>query len=562
MGGSRLQLYSVGVENNHLTKNPEISYFKKVYKKYSNFALQSIDQYFEKIDTLDFNNVTNIKLKFGKNGNLIHKIFLEINIPAIVNKKDNIQYVWAENLDEIIVKNARILIGGEIIESYDDKYMYIYNNLSETSEKKKMRREMNHIVNRNRFSGGDKLYTKQADSKKYINAQHNNIPSILDKKLIIPLPFWFHRNVGCSLPIQNLLYHDVTLEVELRPIKELLNYYDTSHAKASVNNLKNYSYLKSIGELSLDNTSVNNIFLNKSWDINPVLNTTYIFLDDEEAKQFNNSTLKYLVEPIKIYKEKGVAGQISLKEGLSSELPQHMCKEFIVAAQRTDINNTNNWLNFSNLDFSEMDVFYMQNYLLQLAKAGFYEDTDDPNSLNTNLVENLSRFVSPTDMTLNSDEWKLLDENLVLRQSDTLTDSDIQLLLNMWKFRNYDNIPVITRQKQSFYSDEIIKDMSLFFDETKRINKRNMNYYNLLQQFMHHNNYIKNINMYSFSLSPDSYQPGGKIHFEHLGGITLDVNTKEPYNYGEDYLYNILIYFRYYNILEIKSGMADLLFRN
>ena len=170
MGGSRLQLYSVGVENNHLTKNPEISYFKKVYKKYSNFALQSIDQYFEKIDTLDFNNVTNIKLKFGKNGNLIHKIFLEINIPAIVNKKDNIQYVWAENLDEIIVKNARILIGGEIIESYDDKYMYIYNNLSETSEKKKMRREMNHIVNRNRFSGGDKLYTKQADSKKYINA--------------------------------------------------------------------------------------------------------------------------------------------------------------------------------------------------------------------------------------------------------------------------------------------------------------------------------------------------------------------------------------------------------
>lgn len=562
MGGSRLQLYSVGVENNHLTKNPEISYFKKVYKKYSNFALQSIDQYFEKIDTLDFNNVTNIKLKFGKNGNLINKIFLEINLPAIANKKGNIQYVWAENLGEIIVKNARILIGGEIIESYDDKYMYIYNNLSETSEKKKMRREMNHIVNRNRFSGGDKLYTKQADSKKYINGHHNNVPSILDKKLIIPLPFWFHRDVGCSLPIQNLLYHDVILEVELRPIKELLNYYDTSRASASMNNLKNYSYLKSISELNLNNTSVNNIFLNKSWDINPVLNTTYIFLDDEEAKQFNNSTLKYLVEPIKIYKEKGVAGQISLKEGLSSELPQHMCKEFIVAAQRTDINNTNNWLNFSNLDSSEMDPFYMQNYLLQLAKEGFYEDTDDPNSLNTNLIENLSRFVSETDMILHSDKWKLLDENLVLRQSDTLTDSDIQSLLNIWKFRNYDNIPVITRQKQSFYSDEIIKDMSLSFDETKRINNRNMNYYNLLQQFMHHNNYIKNINMYSFSLSPDSYQPGGKINFQHLGGITLDINTKEPSNYGEDYLYNVLIYFRYYNILEIKSGMADLLFRN
>ena len=84
-----------------------------------------------------------------------------------------------------------------------------------------------------------------------------------------------------------------------------------------------------------------------------------------------------------------------------------MCKEFIVAAQRTDINNTNNWLNFFNLDFSEMDVFYMQNYLLQLAKAGFYEDTDDPKkqiSILLKIYQDL--FRQP--MTLNSDEWKLL----------------------------------------------------------------------------------------------------------------------------------------------------------
>ena len=97
---------------------------------------------------------------------------------------------------------------------------------------------------------------------------------------------------------------------------------------------------------------------------------------------------------------------------------------------------------------------------------------------------------------------------------------------------------------------------------TQRINKRNMNYRNLLQQFMHHNNYIKNINMYSFSLSPDSYQPGGKINFKHLGSITLDVNKKNHIIMEKITLHNILIYFRYYNILEIKSGMADLLFRN
>ena len=92
-----------------------------------------------------------------------------------------------------------------------------------------------------------------------------------------------------------------------------------------MDNLKNFSYLKSISNLSLDNESLNDIFLNKTWDINPVLNTTYIFLDDKEAKQFNNHSIKYLVEPIKLYEEKSIAGKISLKEGISSELPQRIC---------------------------------------------------------------------------------------------------------------------------------------------------------------------------------------------------------------------------------------------
>ena len=52
MGGSKLQLYSKGIENSYLTKNPEMTYFKKIYKRYSNFAMQSIDLHFEKMDSL------------------------------------------------------------------------------------------------------------------------------------------------------------------------------------------------------------------------------------------------------------------------------------------------------------------------------------------------------------------------------------------------------------------------------------------------------------------------------------------------------------------------------
>ena len=69
--------------------------------------------------------------------------------------------------------------------------------------------------------------------------------------------------------------------------------------------------------------------------------------------------------------------------------------------------------------------------------------------------------------------------------------------------------------------------------------------------------------MYSFSLYPDKYEPSGKCNLEHINNISIDLDLKKPSDYDtENYLYDIFVYFRYYNILEIKSGMGDLLFRN
>ena len=61
MTGATLQLHSVGTENKYLTQNPQISFFKAVYKNISNFAMQSIDLYFEKVGQLSFNSNTKLK---------------------------------------------------------------------------------------------------------------------------------------------------------------------------------------------------------------------------------------------------------------------------------------------------------------------------------------------------------------------------------------------------------------------------------------------------------------------------------------------------------------------
>ena len=137
MTGAKLQLYSQGKENSYLTKNPQISFFKKVYHKYSNFAIQTIDLQFDFIGNLSYDNTTKIKLKLDKNGDLINTLFLEVNLPAIFSDKDTnkIHLHWANNIGDILIKNARIIVGGIVVEEYDSEYMFIYNNISSSTDK-------------------------------------------------------------------------------------------------------------------------------------------------------------------------------------------------------------------------------------------------------------------------------------------------------------------------------------------------------------------------------------------------------------------------------------------
>jgi hypothetical protein len=47
MGGGILQLVAVGVQDIYLIGNPQITFFKSAYKKYTNFTMESIVQTFD-----------------------------------------------------------------------------------------------------------------------------------------------------------------------------------------------------------------------------------------------------------------------------------------------------------------------------------------------------------------------------------------------------------------------------------------------------------------------------------------------------------------------------------
>ena len=567
MTGAKLQLYSVGKENSYLTQNPQISFFKQVYMKYSNFAMQSIDLQFDFMGEISYDKTTKIKLKLDKNGDLINTMFLELNIPPINHYNDNKHYKihWANNLGNIIVKNARVIIGGNVVEEYDSEFMYIYNNLSNTPDK---RNKENDLLSKEDLNYAINLsQSKQSmDTVTYLETCENNIPDIKGKNIRVPLPFWFHRNIGASLPISNLLYHDAIVEIEIRPLKELLNYYDTSEITVGagvthaipINQIKSISIPDNQGNV-ISHEKILSYFINNSININPILNVDYIFLDKQMRTNFHTNTLQYIVEPVTKLELFNKTGKIDIRDEPTDSMPHHPCKEIYIAPRRNDVVNTNNWLKFTNDDnhIKNHNREKHQTYFYEIARSKY--DADAPNYSNyMSPIHYLYNFTDSANTHLIGETSYTIDDN------EKLHIADINELLTHWLYRDYKHIPSINNDNYTFFTPDIINNISIDFDETNRLAKKDFTYFNKIQPFLHHNNNIEGVCSYSFSLNPDKYQPSGSCNLSKIKNIRFEIDLKNISNElskTEKYKYDVNIYMKYYNVLQIKSGMAELLFK-
>jgi hypothetical protein len=119
MTGGLLQIASAGIEDKYLTKNPEITFFKKVYRRYGNFSLEIKELNFDQTPEYD----ENISLHINRLGDLLGKCYIEINIPKLqftdnLIDKNNFYF----NLKKSTLDNTQIKL---------NVYQVEYNNLKD-----------------------------------------------------------------------------------------------------------------------------------------------------------------------------------------------------------------------------------------------------------------------------------------------------------------------------------------------------------------------------------------------------------------------------------------------
>ena len=286
MGGALLELVAVGKQDTHLIGNPQFTYFKSVFKRHTNFSMESVGQYF--MESVEFGKKSTCII--NRKADLLSKMILEIELPAL---ESNVS--WINGIGHHIIKTVEVEIGGVVIDRQYGEFMDIYTELITPSSK---RDGYYSMVGKNNF------YTK--------TTQEGSL------KLYIPLHFWFCRNIGCALPLVAMQYSEVRINIDLRDFSECW-YSGTSMAtKPAAKKIKN-----------------------------SILYCDYIYLDVYERKKFASAPLHtYLIEQV----QQSVGNPVlqNSPKALVDFHFNHPVKELIWIYQATDVQDTNDWGNYSN----------------------------------------------------------------------------------------------------------------------------------------------------------------------------------------------------------------------
>jgi hypothetical protein len=180
-----MQLVAIGAQDVHLTGNPQISFFKVVYRRHTNFSMESIEQ--------SFNGTakpgSRVTCTISRNGDLVTNMWLEVDMGS----DDG----FVNSVGHALIEYVELEIGGQRIDKHYGEWLEIWSELTLPEEKRQGFKEM-------------------------IGRRDSDTPTPMqNQKLYIPLQFFFCRNPGLALPLIALQYHEVKLNIKFREGSEL-----------------------------------------------------------------------------------------------------------------------------------------------------------------------------------------------------------------------------------------------------------------------------------------------------------------------------------------------------
>jgi hypothetical protein len=550
MAGGLMQLVAYGAQDVYLTGNPQITFWKVSYKRHTNFAMESIEQTFN--GQADFGR--RVTCTISRNGDLAYRTYLQVTLPEINQQMKNsatgsaVYARWLDFPGEQLISQVEVEIGGQRIDRQYGDWMHIWNNL--TLPVDQVRGYYGMVGNTTELtfitdpSFNDVDGPCQSNAPRQVCAPRNALP---ETTLYVPFQFWYCRNPGLALPLIALQYHEVKINLDIRPIDECLWAVGTLNQASCANNAGGRvtaAYNQSLVAASLY--------------------VDYIFLDTDERRRMAQNPHEYLIEQLQFTGDESV-GSSSNKIKLNFN---HPVKELIWIVQPDQ-----------NVDYcSSLDCDQLL-YRLLGAQPFNYTDAVDalPNAIHAfGGPEAVDEYIDASGLFYdagavdvmpgeNSEWWTAPPHNApynevpfggtnsfnpqhqymnsAVSDAGTFVLAETSLPMHCWGQN-----PVVTAKLQLNGQD--------------RFSEREGTYFDLVQPYQHHTRTPDTgINVYSFALRPEEHQPSGSCNFSRIDNATLQLVLSNATVEGTKTA-KVRVYATNYNVLRIMSGMGGLAYSN
>lgn len=605
-----MQLVAYGAQDVYLTGNPQITFWKVVYRRHTNFSIETIEH------TLDGNPDFGRKATATviRNGDLASRICLFVTLDSVSwnnlkgDQSQTPRFAWVRRLGHALIKSVEVEIGGSRIDKQYGVWMDLWY-------------ELTHDVNQERgYSAmiGDVDELTRLDEP---DAQGN----VKDQySLYIPLQFWFCRNSGLALPLIALQYHEVRLNFEFEDVNKLIVWQ--TDESGTTPNLKGLAMKEA--SILID----------------------YVYLDSVERRRFAQVGHEYLIEQVQFTGDETITGNakssnIQYKSKLGFN---HPTKELIWVVRNSTFvgddrssgsfgvghrflcytNNDNDWNSIALRDAANNIANGMISignegvpgpatisapivkYTINSAVTTIDLKTRVDHDIRFNIFHtgaateiNLTRYplytglpsatgatgfnfadyIDEVQVNIDGDNQTItataIVHNLSLTDVSIPVDSN-NLIDNRWNSitnstGNPNDVFVIQPSNYGLRLDgkgNPVAEAGLQLNGNDRFDPRLGGYFNYVQPYeCHTHTPADGVNVYSFGLHPEQHQPSGTCNLSRIDNTVLILRLSDPLRntFGKTSLLQIdvsdskLWTFAFsYNVLRIMSGMGGLAYSN
>ncbi len=518
MGAGLIQLVAFGIQDIFITGDPQITFFKVLYRRHTNFSIEPVNQAFN-TDRIRFGQT--ISCTLSRTGDLVNKIYLVIELPIIssftgTNCVDPLtRFAWVRKIGYAIISKIEVEIGGQLIDRQYGSWLYIWNELT----------------NSKKYTGFDKMIGDVSELTTFTNGKQGYT-------LMIPLQFWFCKYPSLSLPIVSLQYNEVKINVELNEQQNCYLVGPTQYIPIQSPSVVHFKQGEIIQQ-TLGSSTVYGIFMN--YDI-----TTgrlyYIRASDNPFLSFDPSTVSSTtgtnIDLVRqLYTIYGLCSGYSVLPS-DSTIEQNIK---ITAPQLTGLILPKCYLDveYIYLDVEERFRFIntAHEYLIEQVQIG--------------AIKNVQSKSVQINLSLNHPCRALF------------WVSQLGLCVNIKDTFNYTNSVVRNLTTDTLCGKNLVQSGQLILNSVPRFTAQSGLYFNWIHPYQYfQTNPEEGVNVYNFGLGPGQYQPAGTCNMSKMDFISLALTFDSNAIANGGSRSNIIIYGLTYNILRIINGLGGLLFSN